>query len=186
MDENRGKSIALFLLMGFFFLVTIIYAFVIAPNSNRRTLGSSDLVLDFPVQKRNLRYSGDGIRPFCKEESNSIGIEVTPSSDVYASTDGIVYDVVYNVMTIEVSSSIHIQYYPVSNYAVFKGEYVMKGSPIGRVSGEYLNIRVKDIKNGSYVCPYILLNDFSKAIIEEGMEIMNYDFELCECDSLNF
>lgn len=186
MDENRGRSIVLFLLMGVGFLFTIVYAFVIAPNSNRSTLGSNDILIDLPIQKRNLRYSQEGIIPFCKDDNTALTFEVEDGTNVYSSATGIVSSVDDNVVSIEIESNVYIKHYPVSNYLVFVGDYVTKGDVLGRVKGTYFNLRIDNGKSKVYECPYNFLNSFGKSIVDEAIELMEYDINPCECAILNY
>ncbi len=186
MDEGRGKSIVLFVLMGIFFFVGVLYAFVIAPNMNKKTLGVTDLVLELPIQKRNLRYSESGITPFCKNDGISLVFEVTDNTSVYSSSDGIVIDNTNNVIVVEALSGIYIEYSPIKNFEIFKGDFVSKGSMIGKVGGNYFNLSIKDTKREVYECPYNYLNEFGKTIVNEATEIIEYDGSLCVCDNLNY
>ena len=186
MDENRGRSIVLFLLMGIGFLFTIVYAFVIAPNSNRSTLGSNDILIDLPIQKRNLRYSQEGIIPFCKEDNTALTFEVEEGTNVYSSATGIVSSVDDNVVSIEIEPNVYIEHYPVSNYLVFVGDYVTKGDVLGKVKGNYFNLRIDNSKSKVYECPYNFLNSFGKSIVDEAIELMEYDINPCECAILNY
>jgi hypothetical protein len=186
MDENRGRSIVLFLLMGVGFFATIIYAFVIAPNNNKSTLGKSDVFLEFPLQKRNLRYTGEGIIPFCKDDNTALTFEVGEDTTVYSSATGIVNSVDDNVISIEIEPNVYIEHYPISNYSVFLGEYVTKGDALGRVSGMYFNLRINNSRSKLYECPYNFLNAFGKSMVEEILEIMEYNNKGCECAILNY
>lgn len=186
MDENRGRSVVLFILMGLFFFVGILYAFVIAPNMNKESLGTSDLVLELPIQKKNLRYSENGIIPFCTDNSSSLTIEVADGTTVYSASDGIVVDNSNNIVVVEVLSGVYIEYSPISNYKVFKGDYVNTGGLIGKVSGSYFNFSIKDTNREIYNCPYNYLNDFGKSIVDEGMEIMGDQRVACQCNILNY
>jgi len=186
MDENRNTSITLFILMGLAFIFIIIYVFIILPKNGMNTLGSSDLVLDSPIQKWNLRYAENGIIPFCKDGNEWLGIEVKKGTAVYSASDGIILSVEDNIITIEADSGIHIQYSPIAYYNVFKDDYVQKGDNIGRVSGTYLNLRVKDVRRGVYECPYNYLSTFAKSILENVEEVMEEEVVMCECDSLDY
>lgn len=186
MDENRNKSIVFFVMMGIGFFVAVLYAFVIGPNMNKKTLGTSDLVLELPIQKRSLRYSENGITPFCLNDSTSLTMEVTDSITVYAATDGIVIDNSNNAVSIESTSGIYIEYSPIKNFEVLKGDFVAKGSMIGRVNGNYFSLSIKDTRREKYECPYNFLNDFGKMIIDDGLDITGYDGSVCVCDNLNY
>jgi hypothetical protein len=186
MDTNRNKSIVLFVMMGGGFLIAILYAFVIAPNSNKNTLGSTDPFLELPVQKWNLRYSRSGVTPFCEEDSTSLLFEVAEDTAVYSAADGVVLGVDNNVVSIEVFSNVFVEEYPVSNTSLIKGDYVKKGDPIGSVDGEFLNLRINNTRSEVYECPYNFLNSFGKSIVDDTLELMEYDGDGCECAILSY
>jgi hypothetical protein len=184
MDENRNRSIVLFLLMGVGLLVAILYAFVIGPRGNRNTLGSNNLVLDMPVNRRDLRYGTDAVFPFCSDGINYIGLEVTNGSSVVSSSDGIVKSLEGNRLIVEISSSYSIEYFPVSNYRFLRGDYVTVGDTLGRVNGNLLEVSVYNSRDRVYECPYVFMNSFSKSILDEVWDVLGYDGEYCLCESV--
>ncbi len=186
MDENRNTSITLFVLMGVAFLFILIYVFVIVPNKNKNTLGSSDLVLDSPIQKWNLRYAKGGIKPFCKDGNEWLSIEVFEASNVYSSSEGIVKEVDKSIVTIEISSTISVQYSPIVNSKLSKGNYISKGADIGNVVGSFLDIRVKDTRRGVYECPYLYFNNFTKNILRNVEDVREEEIEMCGCNFLDY
>lgn len=186
MDENRNTSITLFVLMGLAFLFIVIYVFGVVPKKNKNTLGSSDLVLDSPVQKWNLRYAQGGIKPFCKDGNEWLSIEVLEASNVYSSSEGIVLEVERSRITIEVSSTIYIEYSPIVNSKLSKGNYISRGDDIGNVVGSFLDIRVKDTRKGVYECPYLYFNDFTKDILKNVEDVVEQEIEMCECNTLDY
>ncbi len=163
MDSSRNKTVVLFLLMGATVIFSILYVFVILPN-NKSTLGSSDILLELPVQKWNIRYSEYGILPFCKDDNTSLTFEVGPDTTVFSSVSGIVSSVKDNIITVEVSPGIYV----------------------GKVDGEYLNLRINVQKNELYECPYNFLNTFGKSIVDEVLELVEYEGNACECAILNY
>lgn len=186
MDSSRNKTVVLFLLMGATVIFSILYVFVILPNNNKSTLGSSDILLELPVQKWNIRYSEYGVLPFCKDDNNSLTFEVGPDTSVFSSVSGIVSSVKDNIITVEVSPGIYVEHFPVSNYTVFENDYITKGQSIGKVDGEYLNLRINVQKNELYECPYNFLNTFGKSIVDEVLELVEYEGNACECAILNY
>ena len=186
MDPNRNKSIVLFVMMGGSFLIAILYAFVIAPNNNKNTLGRTDPFLEIPIQKWNLRYTESGIVPFCKDESTSLLFEVAQDTAVYSSADGVVLGVEDNVVSIEVFSNVFVEEYPVSNTSLTKGDYVKKGDRIGNVDGNFLNLRINNTRSEVYECPYNFLNSFGKSIVDDSLELMEYNGNGCKCAILSY
>jgi hypothetical protein len=186
MDTNRKKSITLFAIIGISFIFILIFVFIIQPRRLKNPSGSLDLVLGLPVQEWSLRYAENGIVPFCQNGNEGLGIEVEEDSNVYSSSDGIVSDITGDVITIEVDSSTHILYHPVSNFRVFKGDYVAKGDSMGRITDGHLYIKVKNLKNKVYECPYVYFDEFSKSVLDSVDDVMGYDIDMCECDSLNY
>lgn len=186
MDENRNTSITFFILMGVAFVIIVIYAFVIHPRKNANTRGSSDLVLDSPIQKWNMRYAENGVIPFCEDGNEWLSIEVEDGTNVYAGSDGIVLGTEDNIVTIEADTSIHIEYSSIGSPLVSREDYVYRGDSIGRVDGIYLNLRVKDIRRGLYVCPYSYLNTFAKDILDSVEEVIGEEVDMCECNTLDY
>jgi hypothetical protein len=187
MDENRNTSITLFVLMGLAFLFIVIYVFVIAPKGGERnTLGRTDLVLESPIQKWNLNYSEEDILPFCGEGEDWLGIGVKKGSSVFSTSDGMVVDILGNIVTIDAGSDINIQYYPVSNYSVFVGDKVSAGDVIGKTNSEYLKLRVNDLNREVYECPYNYLNKFSRSVLDSVGEELGFEVVMCECDTLDY
>jgi len=185
MDSSKNKTVVLFLLMGATIIFSILYVFVILPN-NKSTLGSSDIFLELPIQKWNIRYSEYGVIPFCKDGNTSLTFEVGPNTSVFSSVSGIVSSVNNNTITVEVSPGIYVEHFPVSNYTVFENDYITKGQAIGKVNGEYLNLRINVQKNELYECPYNFLNTFGKSIIDEVLELKEYEGSACGCAILNY
>ena len=172
--------------MGLAFLFIVIYVFVVVPNKNKNTLGSTDLVLDSPVQKWNLRYAQGGIKPFCKQGNEWLSIEVLEASSVYSSSEGIVKEVDKSIVTIEISSTIYVQYSPIVNSKLSKGSYISKGADIGNVVGSFLDIRVKDTRRGVYECPYLYFNNFTKDILKNVENVVGEEVDMCGCNILSF
>lgn len=186
MDDNRNTSITLFVLMGVAFLFIVIYVFVVVPKKNANTLGSSDLVLNSPIQKWNLRYAQGGIKPFCLEGNEWLGIEVLEASNVYSSSEGIVSKVEKNIVTIEVTPTLYVEYSPIINSKLSKGNYISKGEDIGNVVGSFLNLRVRNTKRGVYECPYFYFNDFTKEILKNVEDVVEQEVKMCECNAFNY
>lgn len=172
--------------MGLGFILTILYVFVIAPKRTMSTLGSADLKLDFPVQKWNIRYSEEGILPFCSNDNTSLTIQVADNTTVYSASDGIVVGVEDNIVRVEVLPRVYVEYYPVSNFSVFKGDYITKGDSIGKVANTTFSLRIDNAKMELYECPYTFLNDFGKSIIDDAMSTTGYAGNVCKCASLSY
>lgn len=192
MDTNRNTSITLFVLMGIGFVAVLVYLFVVVlPKESTNTLGSSNLVLDSPIQKWNLRYSESGIVPFCKDGNEWLGIEVAPGSEVFSSSEGTVIGVEDSTITVQVDANINVQYHPITNFVVFRNYRVSRGDSMGKVKEGYLNLRVEDISRGLYECPYDYFNDFAKSILEDMVlgdvgSTNDLRIKMCECDNLDY
>lgn len=186
MDEGRNRSIVLFVLMGLFFIFAIIYAFVIAPRTNASSLEDDELLLELPIQKWQIRYADFGIKPFCSDGNKYITIEVEENTTIFSSSDGVVKEIDNGIVLISVSNNVFLEYSPVFRNSVFVGDYVTKGSSIGRVKGSTLNLGIKNTRDNRYECPYRFFNDFGKGILDDIDNVLGYDVDLCECDNLSY
>jgi hypothetical protein len=186
MDKNRNKSITLFLLIGAAFISIILYVFVIVPNKDSDTLGSSNLVLDFPVQNWNLRYADRGIIPFCEDGNEWLSIEAEEGSSIYSSNEGTVVAVEDDIVTLEGDKSVHVEYYPLENSIISEGDYILKGTKLGNVKGRYLNFRIVNTRRKVYECPLFYLNEYGKSMIRDIEEVMGYKIAVCECNFLDY
>jgi len=183
MDENRGRSTVLVLMMGIAIVGAILYAFVIGPNSNRQTLGSSNLVLEIPVQKWNFRGGEDAIVPFCQDNNNALTFRVAENIPIMSATDGVVVNIEDKTITIEAMTNVLIEYYPFTNFNVLVGDFVPLNTTLGRISGDEFNIRVNNTRSSIYECPYIYLNSFGKDVVDE---VLNNGNKACECALLKY
>jgi hypothetical protein len=186
MDENRSKSTVLFLMMGVAFVGTLIYAFVIGPNMRSETLGSSNLVLEIPVQKRDLRYAENGVIPFCLDDNDALTFEIIENASVTSSSQGVVSEIINNLIIIEAMPNIYIEYEPLINITVNVGDYVSKDTVLGSTMKNYFNLRLKNTRSDIYECPYIYLNNFGKTIVDESAEVVGYEGNICECVLLKY
>lgn len=185
-QKNRNKSITLFALIGLTLVLVIVYVFVIQPRSGGELLGSTDLVLDSPVQRWNLRYAENGVIPFCKDGNEWLSIEIEEDVNVYSSCDGIVLDVSGDTVTIEAEPGLHVQYNPIPSSPLTVGNLITKGSRIGNVSGRYLNIRVKNVRRKVYECPFFYLNDYTKSMLKEVEDVMGHTVLMCGCNTISY
>lgn len=184
--KKRNKSITLFALVGLTLVLVIIYIFVIIPRTGGDSLGSSDLVLDSPVQRWALRYAENGIIPFCEDGNEWLSIEVEEDVNIYSSCDGVVLDVSGDIVTIEAEAGIHVQYNPIPDSPLTQGELIMKGTRLGDLSGRYLNLRVKNINRQVYECPFFYLNDYTKSILREAEDVMGHTILMCGCNTISY
>jgi hypothetical protein len=186
MNANRIKSIILFLMMGVTTIGLVTYVFVFLPKQKGDTLGSKNLVLDSPVQRWNLTYLEEGIIPFGEGNREWLSIEVGDGSGVYSSTEGVVVKINNSIVSVDVGDGFYVEYSPVSNLGVHEADIVLNGQSLGNVKGEYLNIRINNIRDREYVCPYIYFNDYTKDLLNEAGDILEKEVVMCGKESLGY
>ena len=186
MNASQTKSITLFLMMGLTVIGLITYVFVFLPKQKGDTLGSKNLVLDAPVQRWNLRYMQEGIIPFGEGNREWFSIEVGDGSSIYSSTEGVVVSTKNNIVSVDVGDGFYVEYSPIAEARVSEADIISKGEGLGSVSGVYLNLRIKDVREREYVCPYTYFNAFTKSLLEETGDILEKEVVMCEKESLDY
>lgn len=186
MEAKQTKSITLFLMMGLTVIGLVTYVFVFLPKQKGDTLGSKNLVLDSPVQRWNLRYTDEGIIPFGEGNREWFSIEVSDGSNVFSSTEGIVVSTANNIVSVDVGDGFYIEYSPLSSCRVYEADIISKGQALGSVEGEYLNLRIRDVREREYVCPYDYFNDFTKDLLGDAGEVLEKEFVMCGKESLDY
>lgn len=172
--------------MGVGFVGVLIYAFIVGPNMRQETLGSSNLTLELPVYKRDLRYAEYGVIPFCMDDSDALTLEIVENASVRSSSQGVVSEVTNNLVVIEAMPNIYIEYEPLIGISVNKGDFVSKDTILGSTMKNYFNFRLKNTRSDIYECPYIYLNSFGKTIVDESAEIVGYEGSICKCVLLKY
>ena len=185
-EEKRIKSIVLFIMMAVVVFSVILYVFVVSPRNRRETLGSENLTLELPIQRRDLRYAQEGIIPFCMDGNNGLTFEVTGNSSVYSSALGTIHDVVDNMVIVEIMNDVYLEYEPLSNINVAGGDAVGTSTVLGFSMGDYLTLRLKNDRSKIYECPYLYLDSLDKSVVDQGLEVLNYDGNICECLYLKY
>ncbi len=186
MNASQTKSITLFLMMGLTVIGLITYVFVFLPKQKGDTLGSKNLVLDAPVQRWNLRYMQEGIIPFGEGNREWFSIEVSDGSNVYSSTEGIVVSTKNSIISVDVGDGFYVEYSPIPESRVSEADIISKGEGLGSVRWEYLNLRIKNVRDREYVCPYTYFNDFTKDLLEKAGDILEKEIVMCEKESLDY
>jgi len=186
MDASETKSITLFLMMGLTVIGLVVYVFVFLPKERRDTLGSKDLVLDSPVQRWNLTYMQEGIIPFGEGNREWLSIEVSDGSSVYSSTEGIVVSTSNNIVSVDVGDGFYIEYSPISSTNVHEADIISKGQSLGDVEGGYLNMRIRNVRDREYVCPYGYFNDYTRDLLKEVGDILEKEVVMCGKESLDY
>ncbi len=186
MDASQTKSITLFLMMGLTVIGLVTYVFVFLPKQKGDALGTKNLVLDSPVQRWNLTYMQEGIIPFGEGNREWFSIEVGDGSSVYSSTEGIVVSTKHNVVSVDVGDGFYIEYSPIPESRVYEADIISKGENLGSVRGEYLNLRIKNVRDREYVCPYAYFNAFTKDLLGEAGDILEKEVVMCEKESLDY
>jgi len=186
MDGSKTKSITLFLMMGLTVIGLVTYVFVFLPKQRGDTLGSKNLVLDSPIQRWNLTYLQEGIIPFGEGNREWLSIEVSDGSNVYSSTEGVVVSTSNSIVSVDVGDGFYIEYSSIPNSKVYEADIISKGQALGSVDGDYLNVRIKNVRGREYVCPYSYFNDFTKDLLDEVGEVLEKDVVMCGKDSLDY
>jgi len=186
MNAGQTKSITLFLMMGLVVIGLVTYVFVFLPKQKGDTLGSKNLVLDAPIQRWNLTYLQEGIIPFGEGNREWLSIEVSDGSSVYSSTRGVVVSTSNNIISVDVGDGFYIEYSPISPLNVHEADIISKGQTLGSVEGGYLNLRIRNVRDREYICPYAYFNDFTKDLLDEAGEVLEKDVVMCGKDSLDY
>jgi len=186
MGANGIKSIILFLMMGVTTIGLVTYVFVFLPKQKGDTLGSKNLVLDAPVQRWNLTYLQEGVIPFGEGNREWLSVEVNDGSNVYSSTEGVVVKINNSIVSVDVGDGFYVEYSPIYDLRVHEADIISKGEFLGSVKGEYFNIRIRDIRDREYVCPYTYFNDYTKDLLNEAGDILEKDIVMCGKESLGY
>lgn len=186
MDASKTKSITLFLMMGLTVIGLVTYVFVFLPKQKGDTLGSKNLVLDSPVQRWNLKYLQEGIVPFGEGNREWLSIEVSDGSSIFSSTEGTVVSTGNNIISVDVGDGFYIEYSPIPNSRVYEADIISKGETLGSIDGDYLNLRIKNVRDREYVCPYEYFNDYTKDLLDEAGDVLEKDIVICDKESLDY
>ena len=186
MNASQTKSITLFLMMGLVVIGLVTYVFVFLPKQRGDALGSKNLVLETPIQRWNLTYLQEGIIAFGEGNREWFSIEVRDGSSVYSCTDGVVVSTTNNIVSVDVGDGIYVEYSLISNLSVQEGDIILKGQVLGGVDGEYLNLRIKNVRDREYVCPYTYFNSFTKDLLDKAGVVLERDIIMCSKDSLDY
>lgn len=186
MDASKIKSITLFLMMGLTIIGLVTYVFVFLPKQRGDTLGSKNLVLDSPIQRWNLKYMQEGIIPFGEGNREWLSIEVSDGSNIFSSTEGVVVSTSNRIVSIDIGDGFYIEYSPIPDSRVYEADIISKGETLGRIEGEYLNLRIKNVRDKEYVCPYEYFNDYTKNLLDEAGKVLDRDIVICGKESLDY
>jgi hypothetical protein len=173
-------------MMGLVVIGLVTYVFVFLPKQRGDALGSKNLVLDAPIQRWNLTYLQEGIIPFGEGNREWLSIEVSDGSSVYSSTEGVVVSTSNNIVSVDVGDGFYIEYSSIPSPKVDEADIISKGETLGSIDGDYLNVRIKNIRDRKYVCPYGYFNSFTKDLLNEVGEILEKEIVICGKDSLDY
>ncbi len=152
-------------------------------------IDNQNIVLGMPVDSTLMRYSKDGVIPFCINNSNGIDIQVKEKAPILAPISGIITNVYSetNRVVIQPSSKVlvHINSVTDMNYVV--GDYVMKGDILGYAESENIHLILENTKNERYECPFLYMDDDGKEMLSNGLKNSAYSTEnICDCSSINY
>ncbi len=152
-------------------------------------IDNQGIVLEMPIDVTLMRYSKDGVIPFCVNNSKGIDIQVRENAPILSPLSGVLSD--YNTdsdsVVIQASSKVLARITSVKdlNYAV--GDYVMVGDIIGYADGEDILLVLENLKNERYECPFLYMDDNGKKVLAEGLKVSTYSAEnICDCSSIDF
>lgn len=185
MDEGRGKSTVLFLILGVFLVGGIVFAFLVLPNMNR-TFGNSDTQISFPLDKLDLRVIDDGVGLFCKNDNPYMRFESREGARVAVVKDGVVKEVNGSTILIDIGDSMEVEYLNVSRIYVSEGDYVLNGDTVGFVDGNEFGFGVRDSKERVYLCPYVYFDDDGKDIVNRELDKVVYFDSICLCKTVGY
>lgn len=180
----------IFVCLGLIFFAAVIFAFIYLPKmADASGIENQDIVLSMPVDSTLMRYSVDGVVPFCLENSNGIGVQVKENAPILTPISGVIsqYYIESNRVVISVSSkvSVHVKGVGDLNYAV--GDYVLKGDILGYSSGSNILLILENLKNERYECPFLYMDEYSQRVVANGLEYSTYSTEnICECPSIDY
>lgn len=180
------RSITVFVMMGVFFVVAILFAFVILPNMDSKALGSNTLAISFPLQSSDLRVVDKGVEIFCDSNSNVMSFDVRKNSSVVSVADGVVIDVSDGKIVVDIDDGMYVEYSSLNNISVKEGNYIWRGEIIGFVKDESFSLGIKNVKDEVYVCPYTYLDDDGRSIVNRQLDEIGYFDSICLCDDIKY
>lgn len=180
------KSITVFVMMGVFFVVGILFAFVILPNMDGKALGSNILAISFPLQSSDLRIVDKGVEMFCDSNSNVMSFDVRENSSVISVADGVVIEVNDGKVVVDIDDGMYVEYFNLSNISVKEGSYIWREEIIGFVKDESFSLGIKNTKEGVYVCPYSYLDEEGRSIVNSQLDEMGYFDSICLCNDIEY
>ncbi len=184
------NSLVIFILGGIFLLVAIVIGYIYIPHLDQvnGTQTISDLSLDLPVKRIDLRYIDGGIIPFCNDnETTGITFEVKPNAEVYSSTEGAIVKVEDNRVTVNPKHGVDIEYSNLKDISVSTGDFVTVGSLLGHTVDNSVLLSVININDDIYECPYIYFTDDVKLIVDDIYNYSDYsNINICNCNILKF
>ena len=183
------NSALIFILAGGFIVVALIIGYIYIPNLDRvnGTQTISNLFLELPIKKMDLRYIDGGMVPFCNNGmTKGIAFEVKPNAQVYASTQGTVTKAERGMVEVKPENSVAILYENLSSIQVAVGDFVTRGSSIGSVENKVLLFSLLNINDNIYECPYTYLSEDAKDTIDLNFEYSkHFKSDICGCNFLS-
>ena len=180
----------IFVFIGILFLGSIIFGFIYLPKmADASGIDNQDIELSMPIDSTLMRYSRDGVIPFCLNNSNGIDIQVKEGAAVFAPISGIISNIYTETarVVIQPSSKVLVHVKGVKDLNYKEGDYVMKGDIIGYTSSENLGLILENLKNERYECPFLYMDENAKGIISNALKYSTYSSEnICGCPSINY
>ncbi len=152
-------------------------------------IDNQNIVLGMPVDSTLMRYSKDGVIPFCINNSNGIDIQVKEGAPVLAPISGIISNIYSetNRIVIQPSSKVLVHINSVTDLNYMLGDYVMQGDILGYAESENIHLILENTKNERYECPFLYMNEAGKDVLSNGLKYSTYSSEnICDCSSINY
>lgn len=180
----------IFVFIGLIFVGSIIFGFIYLPKmADASGIDSEKIVLGMPIDNTLMRYSENGVIPFCLNNSNDIDIQVKKGAPVLIPISGIISNIYAdtNHVVIQPSSKVLVDVIGVTDLNYKEGDYVMKGDVLGYSESENISLILENLKNERYECPFLFMDSKGKEILSNALKNSTYSTEnICECSSINF
>jgi hypothetical protein len=182
------NSVLIFILGGVFLVAAIVIGYIYIPRLDQvnGTRSISDLTLELPVRRLDLRYVDGGIIPFCKDKNTKgISFEVKPEAEIYSATDGTVTVVDGGMVEVQPKDGVAIQYATLEDIVVSVGDYVQSQDPLGQVEEKRLLFSLLNSSDSIYECPYGYFNGDAQSLVDINFENSEYSgLNICGCSVL--
>ena len=182
------NSSFVFIFLAVLIVVALVIGYIYIPRLDQvnGTQSITNLVLDSPVRRMDLRYLEGGIVPFCKDkDTNGLSFELKPQAEIYASTGGTVTVIDGDMVEVQPRNGVALQYSELGSISVSVGDFVQQGDSLGSIKEKVFTLTLLNTSDDIYECPYSYFNGESQGIIDLNFENSIYsNFKVCNCSVL--